>query len=345
MARKASEKSIYRVAKQLGVSIATVSRVVNNRIGVSEATRRKVLECVQQMGYRASCGIMRQKYVAIINFYPVPTEYNRKLLETLFLHFRGKSICCSAFYYDFEKEQQTLLQRLRDEQYSGAILITPPQHILYQLHDFCDSEIPVMLVDHCDDSLPEQFGYIGQDSYETAYTAVKYLLSLGHQNIAYLGGNPGIPAADAYCKGYQDTMTSAGLPILTRINDFCGNLEDIASRETRELLVRHPEITAILAKDDDYALGAIHCADQMKIRVPEQLSVIGTGNYNFSAYTNPSITTMIYDLDELGEKIATQFAECLIHLPPMLKMPRSFIQSHLIVRSSTGAPRNGRLFD
>ena len=140
-------------------------------------------------------------------------------------------------------------------------------------------------------------------------------------------------------------MTSAGLPILTRINDFCGNLEDIASRETRELLVRHPEITAILAKDDDYALGAIHCADQMKIRVPEQLSVIGTGNYNFSAYTNPTITTMTYDLDELGEKIATQFAECLIHLPPMLKMPRSFIQSHLIVRSSTGAPRNGRLFD
>ena len=54
---------------------------------------------------------------------------------------------------------------------------------------------------------------------------------------------------------------------------------------------------------------------------------------------------MTYDLDELGEKIATQFAECLIHLPPMLKMPRSFIQSHLIVRSSTGAPRNGRLFD
>ena len=177
-----------------------------------------------------------------------------------------------------------------------------------------------MLVDHCDDSLPEQFGYIGQDSYETAYTAVKYLLSLGHQNIAYLGGNPGIPAADAYCKGYQDTMTSAGLPILTRINDFCGNLEDIASRETRELLVRHPEITAILAKDDDYALGAIHCA-------------------------NLTITTMTYDLDELGEKIAAQFAECLIHLPPMLKMPRSFIQSHLIVRSSTGAPRNGRLFD
>ena len=100
MARQASEKSIYRVAEQLGVSIATVSRVVNNRIGVSETTRRKVLECIQQMGYKASCGNTRPKYVAVINFYPVPTEYNRKLLEALFIHFRScESIFCSALYY------------------------------------------------------------------------------------------------------------------------------------------------------------------------------------------------------------------------------------------------------
>ena len=99
MARQASEKSIYRVAEQLGVSIATVSRVVNNRIGVSETTRRKVLECIQQMGYKASCGNTRPKYVAVINFYPVPTEYNRKLLEALFIHFR--LICAKSRFFAF----------------------------------------------------------------------------------------------------------------------------------------------------------------------------------------------------------------------------------------------------
>ncbi len=94
------KKSIYRVAEQLGVSIATVSRVVNNRIGVSETTRRKVLECIQQMGYKASCGNTRPKYVAVINFYPVPTEYNRKLLEALFIHFR--LICAKSRFFRFQ---------------------------------------------------------------------------------------------------------------------------------------------------------------------------------------------------------------------------------------------------
>ncbi len=339
MARQASEKSIYRVAEQLGVSIATVSRVVNNRIGVSETTRRKVLECIQQMGYKASCGNTRPKYVAVINFYPVPTEYNRKLLEALFIHFRScESIFCSALYYDFEKEKQTLLQRLRDEQYSGAIVITPPKHVIPQLFDFLDSDIPVMLVDHCDDSLPEQFGHISQDSRRTARIATEYLLSLGHRRIAYLGGNPGIPGADAYCRGYCEAMTDAGLSPLTRINDFCGNLEDVACRETAELLELHPEITAILAKDDDYALGAIHCADLRGLKVPEQLSVVGTGNYNFSSFCNPPITTMSYDLDCLGMKMAEIFSECLTEPDPLRKLPRIFIDSQLICRKSAVAP-------
>lgn len=90
------KKSIYRVAEQLGVSIATVSRVVNNRIGVSETTRRKVLECIQQMGYKASCGNTRPKYVAVINFYPVPTEYNRKLLDPV--HSFPFNLCKITFF-------------------------------------------------------------------------------------------------------------------------------------------------------------------------------------------------------------------------------------------------------
>lgn len=340
MARKPLESSIYRVAEHLGVSIATVSRVVNNRVGVSEETRRTVLEYIRRVGYQASCGNARPKYVAIINFYPAPTEYNRKLLETLFLHFRtSNAIFCSALYYDFQNEPQTLLRRLRDEQYSGAILITPPPEFFPQLADFCNSDIPVMLIDHGDDTLPSQFGYICHNSRQAAASAVRYLAELGHRHIAYLGANPGIPGADAYSDGYCDGMKAAGLTPLPAINNRSGNLEEIACEESTALLQAHPKLTAILAKDDDYALGTMRAASQLGLRVPEDLSIIGCGDYNFSAYCIPSLTTLAQDFDYLGEVIASTFAKCLTKQTFSSALPRIFVSSRLLVRESTAAPR------
>ena len=185
MARHKKDINIRLVAEQAGVSVATVSRVVNNRTDVSETVRRKVSEVIERFNFAPTKSVERRVNIGIVVALdgPLINDYITQILDGVAGYSDGGNLDVTVVLYRVCPEAKTLLQTIRERR-CDAVVIVPPEPVADQLGDLRDAEIPTMLING--GLTGPKMGYIGNESYSGAVKAMEYLIACGHRRIGFL---------------------------------------------------------------------------------------------------------------------------------------------------------------
>ncbi|MDU1412998.1 MAG: LacI family DNA-binding transcriptional regulator [Clostridium sp.] len=300
--------SIKDVAKEANVSIATVSRVLNDIDVVNQETKQRVLDAIEKLDYRPnilarSLKTQRSSTIGII----IPDISNSRYPEIV----RGAEDLASIYNYnimlcntDLDKEREKeSFNILREKMVDG---------IMY-MGDSLDQGIreaikavgtPVVSIGAMDDEgdIPS----VGIDSYLAANEAVNYLIEKGNHNIAYIGYDKecAVEHQKIY-NGYKDAMEETGA--FNEEFTFLGNLKyEYGVEGINTLLDKGIKIDAVLCGCDQMAIGAINALRQRGIRVPEDIDVMGFDNIELSGIFYPGLTTVarpLYDMGSVGMRL------------------------------------------
>ena len=331
--------TISDVARVAGVSVATVSKVVNNRYGVAPSTSARVLAVVEELGYESSLVARSLRSgrtgvigVLVAEFEPFSTELLKGIsaavdgTEYELLAYAGRTDGGAAGGWE-----RRSLSRLAGTLVDAAIVVTPTVVMAP------DVPIPVVAVDP--HTGPEGTPTVDTDNAGGARQAVQHLIDLGHRRIAHLAGRPDLESARLREVGYRQALEAAGIavdPALVRVG---GYRPDLADEPTHELLdpAEGPRPTAVFAANDLSAIHVLEVAAELGLRVPEDLSVVGFDNVPESWGCTPPLTTVAQPLHHMGAEALRMLLDLLAGTPGERHRR---LPTELVVRSSTApAPR------
>ena len=326
------------VAAEAGVSVATVSKVLNDRWGVAEETSIRVRAVIEELGYQSSlvAQSLRSRSTNVIGVLVVDIEpFSAELLKGVAraIHDTGYELvvfsgCGRA--NDQVGWERRYLQRVSGTLCDGAILVTPSSvDVTYGA--------PVVAVDHnvASSSLPT----VDSDNLSGAVLATEYLLELGHRRIGFLAGRPDLESARLRERGYRTALKKAGIKIDSSLIRIGGYQVDTAEVAARQMLEPDDRPTAIFAANDVSALATISVAGSLGLAVPEDLSVIGFDNVPESALSEPPLTTIEQPIQQMG----FDATEILIRLIAEQPVPEhTMLPTRLVVRGSCRPLEDGR---
>lgn len=326
--------TLAAIATAAGVSVGTVSKVLNDRSDVAPATRRRVQEHLRDAAYRPVNRVPRNSGLIEVAF---PVWQNAYMVSVL----EGVNTAAQADGYEVvigppvRDEQVDLdLRRLRASERAGAILITVDAS-LTSIKKIVDEGFPIVVVD------PVRVGdtncvTIGATNYAGGVTATAHLLSLGHRRIAHAGGPVSVEVSQARLAGYLSALRTSGAALDdTLITHSAFGYSE--GRAIAHLLLDRPDRpTAIFAAADEIAQGLMEEARRRSIRVPEELSVVGFDDNFMASRTTPPLTTIAQPLVEMGQ-LATRSLTQLIKRTPV-GTRHIELSTHLVIRDSTAKP-------
>lgn len=304
--------TIYDVAREAGVSMATVSRVVNNNPNVKPQTRKKVFEAIERLGYRPNAvarGLASKKTTTVGVVIPdisnsIFAEVARGI-EDIANMYHYNIILCNA---DKKKEKEIrVINTLLEKQVDGLVFMggaVTDEHI----QAFRTSTVPIVLCATTDESL--QFPSVDIDHEGAAMDAVQELIRAGHQRIALIGGSLQDPSIGyARYAGYKKALEQAGIPFREEYVRI-GNYRYESGMETMEYFLELKERpTAVFAVTDEMAIGAIHRIQDFGLRVPQDISVISVDNTHMAAMVRPQLTSVaqpMYDIGAVSMRLLTK---------------------------------------
>jgi LacI family transcriptional regulator len=325
--------TIGDVAAEAGVSIATVSKVINGRYGVAPDTLDRVKAVIDQLGYESSlvARSLRSRRTNVIGILVADIEpFSAELLKGAGAAIRAREYelivySGSGHGKDHSGWERRYVSRLGGTLTDGMILVTPT------VVDVSDAT-PIVAVDpHAG---PSRLPSVHSDNLAGAIAATEHLLGLGHRRIGFLAGRPDLESARQREQGYRAALAEAGIatdPALIRVGDY--DLET-SQGPARELLTLDDRPTAIFAANDLSAIQTMHVARSLGLDVPTDVSVVGFDNIPESAFTGTPLTTIDQSIQEMGR----QAVEMLIDLiegntdrPQQVTLP-----IRLVVRQSSG---------
>ena len=305
--------TIYEVSERAEVSLATVSRVMNNSARVSEKTRQKVLDAMRELGYTPnsiaqSLASNRSNTIGIV----VP-ELHGPFFSTMLsgieqeLRAEGKYVVITIGHSDAEKEVASI-EFLRSRKCDALILHVDAVGDDY-LEELAQGDVPVVLLNRQISSLADRC--IDLDNEMGGYVACRAMLDLGHTEIAYIRGPAWKSDANARLQGHQRALREAGMRLDTDLV-FEGDYHETSGAEgLKTLLDTGTPFTALLCANDEMAAGAMDEARRRGIAVPKQLSIVGFDNVNFARYLHPKLSTVDYPLSDIGAMAARWVLHCV----------------------------------
>jgi LacI family transcriptional regulator len=330
-----SQVTIADVAAAAGVSVATVSKVINDRYGVAEQTSARVRTVIDQLGYTSSLGAqsLRSRRSNVIAILAADIEaFNAELLKGAAQAIRGTGYDLVVYSDCGQREDQVGWERRSLARVNalsdGAILVTPSSVDV-------PTARPVVAVDH--NARSATLPTVDSDNLRGAVTATDHLIGLGHRRIGFLAGRPDLESARLREQGYRQALEAAGIafdPALVRVGGYHA---DTAHDASRELLQLDPRPTAIFAANDSSAIETIAVAGALGLAVPADLSVVGFDNVPESALCEPPLTTVDQSIQRMGSE-AVRMLLGLIE-DRSRDAEQVVLPTRLVVRGSCSAPR------
>lgn len=329
--------TIRQVAEVAGVSIATVSRVVNGHSDVSSETRQTVERVLRESGYPAGGRRPRTVPTGLIGVMMplVHPDYFAEILsgaaEALYERDLRAMLCPTAHSHEREA---SLLDRLAGGEADGAILVLPEESAS-ELRALASHDFPFVVVDPRTE-VPDGIPVVCAAHSSGATQATQHLLALGHRRIGVIGGPANWIATQERLRGYYAALGGEGvLPdeSLVRYSNF---RIDGGRAETAALLRLPDPPTAIFAFNDSMAIGAMQEAAARQLRIPGDLSVVGFDDTVEATVVMPTLTTVRQPLAELGR---TAVSILLRQVRGRRFEPlRVELETRLVPRNSSGAP-------
>lgn len=328
--------TIARIAAETGVSVPTVSKVLNGRPDVAEDTRARVEAVIGKYGYRRrSDERSRRSRLLELMFHELESTWALEIIHGVENVARENGMAVVL--------AESSGQHTPGQSWLDSVLARRPVCVVSVCSDFTAGQlaklraraIPLVVVDPAGAPGAETPS-IGATNWEGGVTATRHLLDLGHRRIAMIGGPDGVLCSRARIDGYRTALEIAGLafdPALVRRGDF-----HVRSgyRQMASLLSLPDRPTAVFAGSDLQALGVYEAARDAGLRIPEDLSVVGFDDLPIACWLTPELTTIRQPLQEMasaGARLAISLARGFAPESHRLELATS-----LVVRQSTAVP-------
>ena len=286
------------VANHANVSKATVSRVMNENPNVTNQIRQRVLQSIEELGYHpnANARNLANKTSNVIGLIlpDITNPYFPVIARGIedAAHQEGFSLFISNTDNSPSIEQE-YIKKMMSQQVGGIILISS---ILdeQKVNELRKLKIPFVLCDRFLTDTP--FDTVSIDHYKASYEAVQYLIGKGHQKICHLSGPDIVQSAKMRKQAYSDVMDEHKLEKCIRIGDFSYE----SGYHLMGSLLAESTPTAVFAANDLIALGAMNAIQGKKLRIPEDISVIGCDDILFAQMSNPKLSTISVPAYQIG---------------------------------------------
>ncbi len=335
--RRRGSATIASIAAETGVSVPTVSKVLNGRPDVAPDTRARVEAALERHQYRRrSPRASTESSLVELVFHQLDSAWSIQIIQ-------GVEAAAAA------ENVEVVLSELGGEH-------RPPQHWLDnvvarrplgvifvlsgvdpgQRQQLDARSIPYVVVDTAGEPLPG-VPTVGSNNWAGGLAATRHLLRLGHRRIAMISGPADVLCSKARIDGFRTAHEEAGVavdPDLVRHGNF---YVDGGFRHGIELLSRDDRPTAVFAGSDMQALGVLRAARELRLRVPEDVSVVGYDDLPLAEWIGPSLTTVRQPLTDMAGTATRMLLELARGEPPVT--PQLDLATELVVRESTSPPR------
>ena len=339
-----SSVTIRDIAKLSGVSYSTVSRALSGADVVNVATRSRVLEAAERLGYvvnrqaRSLAGGGHQVIGLLVH--GLESDYFGQILKGVDEALAQANFEMMLFTTHRHKDKEiSHVTRMMSGLTDGLLIVSPEGHQEY-IRSLQEKAVPYVLVDV---SAADEGVTVSATNAKGAYDATHYLLTLGHRRIGFVTGNLNLPVAVQRLEGYRRALKAFDLPFdagLVREGDF---RQERGREAALELLSRSPRPTAIFASNDESAFGVLGAAESLGFSVPDELSVVGFDDLPISKHLHPKLTTVRQPIREMGNVAAKLLLEQLRHVQPVASVQ---LPTELVVRASCapvgGTDRKGK---
>lgn len=299
--------TIFDVAEASGVSYGTVSRVINNGPHVKPATRAKVMDAIERLGYvinRQAQNLARGQTNAIGVLVPdLGTGYIGEIMHGIDaeLDRAGYDLMLFTTHRRAAKEANyvtTLVQGVVE----GLLIVLPRSPADY-LGELRNHNFPHVLIDH--QGIDSDGPVVGATNWQGAYLATEYLIGLGHRRIGFITGSMDLGCAQDRLAGYKSALRTHHLPFSPELV-YEGDFLQSCGVTAANILLDLPEPpTAIFASNDVMAMGAMDVIRHRGLRIPDDISIVGFDNIPQSGMVFPPLTTVQQPLEQMGS-VATQ---------------------------------------
>jgi len=303
--------TIADVARAAGFSQMTVSRVVNDKEDVSEATRQRVLDAIEHLGYRPS-GIARglaTKRTGTLGLVlpdvanPFFSDVARGVEDVAYAHGYGVFLCNT----DEDPERElAVLASLEEKRVDGLVLCSSRLNE-DELHEVVARHPSVVLVNRR--LVGDQVRSVLLDDEAGGRLATRHLLKGGHRAIGLLAGPEVSHSGRMRARGYRAALAAAGLPYYPNWVRSCPPVTEGGHRSALDLLQTHPELTALFCYNDLVAVGALAACAELGLRVPEDVAVAGHDGIPLAAWVTPPLTTCEVPRTDLGGRAVESLLE------------------------------------
>ena len=327
--------TIAFIAEVAGVSVPTVSKVINGRSDVANETRRRVEAAILEHGYRRAprAGTRSPLIEVIVN--ELESEWALEII-------RGVEAVAG------QRQLAVVISEMQGRRTPGGgwiegVVARRPMGVIAVFADLTDAmreqlrarDIPLVLVDPTGEPLHDTPS-VGATNWNGGLAATRHLVALGHRRIAVIGGPRGVLCSRARIDGYRAAMDEAGVPVdATMISHGAFHVGEGIERG-RSLLLSPDRPTAIFAGNDLQALGVYQAARDLRLRIPEDLSVVGFDDLPVARWVGPPLTTIRQPLMDMAAKAAELALSMANGQTPA--QPRIELMTELVVRESTAPP-------
>lgn len=331
--------TIYDVAREAGVSMATVSRVVNGNPNVKPTTRKRVLEAIERLGYRPNAvarGLASKRTTTVGVIIPdISNIFFAELargIEDIATMYKYNIILCNS---DQNKDKEIhLINTLLEKQVDGIVFMggeITNEHV----EAFKKSPVPIVLSATVD--AKKEFPSVNIDYEQASFDAVWSFIEKGHKKIAMLSGTLEDPI-NGYLKysGYKRALEQGNIPLNDDFIVIGDYTYDSGLEGMEALLGLEDKPTAVFASTDEMALGLIHGAQDAGYDVPSDFQVIGFDNTRLATMVRPTLTSVVqpmYDIGAVSMRLLTKYmnkeevAEKVVVLPHRIEFRHSTINT------------------
>lgn len=330
---------MIEVAEKAGVSVATVSRVVNGSGGVSKKLERRVRQAMDQLHYHPStlARSFKTQQTRMIGVliplldHPYYSRLARAIEQRLFANDYRAIICNSE---EDEERERAYIEMLVRQRVDGVIINSSAKNTSYTLK-LKDLNVPYVLIDR---NLPHaNGGKVFCDNSQGGFLGMQHLLELGHRRIGVVAAPESQEPIIRRLLGISEALAQYGVPEdPDRVVTGDVQLFDMGYDAAKRLLSRKPRPTAIFALTDVTAIGVLHAAAELGLKVPEDLSVVGYDDLPVASYTIPPLTTVAQPIVEMGET-AVEMLFRQIESPDQ-PAEKAVLSTHFVLRGTTAPP-------
>ncbi len=298
--------TIKDVAKEAGVSVATVSRVINKSPKASAASVESVTKAMSKLGYRPNANARALVSQSTNTVGVLVSDVSDPFFGTLVkavddvAHRHNKHILVGNGYHNADEERNAIELLINSR--CDALVIHSKALSDEELIRYAEEVKALVFINRHIEALPGRC--ISLDNYKGAFLATEHLIRNGHRNIACIASSHAIEDVDQRLAGYQDALKANNIDLSTSYVEYGEPDSDGGERAMTNLLTKSLPITGIVAYNDNMAAGALSVLEENQLELPRQMSIVGFDDALIAKYLHPRLTTIRYPIKMMAEKAA-----------------------------------------